>query len=688
MSNWFWSGFTFRSGEVYSSSLQPRPQVLGLDNADNSVFANNVITDFPFVEAVTLVEVFNGSAPVLITDNSFLDINGRNLPGVIGVQESGTASDRVVISNNLFDGIDNAAGSWSFVKNATSLSESVLVFFTPILHTLDSYTNIQSNTFTNNTSETLIQFLTRQIDAPYETAILGNLILNNTIKTFDALDNSGPLINGFYGKRIYILNNTIVKNNLTSTGDYALMFGRGDADPDDAVNGFEWSGSLNSTQARWEIHGNFIYNNGGSPMVGDTDPDENGSGCTNLAGTANAGATRNWLYNLTNPMSTGECSVAVGNPGNMNITTNPYLTIDGVPVVGQTYIFGGDDPTSSLYYTLTGNTLNPTVDGVDEGYDALATSFPSFSDGRDARGAGRRRDGDGDSTVAIDIGAFELAGADLFFLLSTPANEAVLTTVSGGFTWTPAPGATSYTFDLKRISGSSPINLLTLTNLTPAADADGLTCSVGCLLTLTTTQQEQVNSGGIFRWSVIGSDGVSFSLASNAPRRFNIPRGTPLPIINPSFETQGANKKVAQGWKTNNKQGDDIRKCGVNFGANGSNCSFQLKARAGTKANAVKQKLTGIGLGNSGDTLTASAYVRRKGLVANTAIIKVKITYAPKNTALLKVTLPAGGTDTWEATPYSNSIILSGSPTAIVVSATIKGKKGTYWVDGIQLVLE
>lgn len=692
MPNWYWSGFSFRGSVSFNTSLQPRPQAVALDNADHATFTDNVVTDFPELQAVTLIEVFNEAAPVTISYNSFIDITGSSLPGIVGVSDSGSDLQYVTIANNLFNAIENASGSWSFVTNPQAVSPSITVFFTPIVFTLDSYTLIQSNTFTNNTSETLIQFMTRQKDSPYQTGILGNVILNNTIRTYDALDNAGPLINGFFGKRIFILNNTIVNNKLLTSGNYALLFGRGDADPDDAINGIEWNGSLNSTQARWEIRNNLIYNNGSVPLVGDTDPKFEGSGCSSVLGDTNNshdGAQRNWLYNLNNAMNAGQCSLSVSNLSHGNITINPYLTVDGVPVEGQTYIFGGDDPTSLLYYTLTGNEANLTADGVDEGDDAIITSlFPSFANGRDARNAGRRRDGDGNDSIVIDIGALELSGADLSFLLTTPANNAVLTTVSAGFTWEPAADAISYTFDIKRIEDNSPINLFTLNGLTPAADADGLTCSVGCLLTLTPAQQTLIDdTGGLFRWTVTANDAENSELAGNAPRNFTIPTGTPIPINNAGFETAGKTAKQAQGWKTNKKQGDDIRKCGAGFGGNGSNCSFQLRAKSGTAANAVKQKLTS-GLGDGGDTLTLSAYVRRKGLVANTATIVAKITYAPKNTATLKIILPAGGSDTWEATPYSNSIVLSASPTAIMVSATIKGKKGTYWVDDISLLLE
>lgn len=682
MPNWYWSGFTFHGSQAFSSSLQPYPQAVALDNADGATFANNVLNDFPILSATTLVEIFNGSAPVSVRENSFLGIRGTNLPGVVIIQDSGTSADRVMITNNLFDGISNASGSWSFVKNPNALTESVTAFFTPILHTLDSYTTIQSNTFTNNESETLINFLTRTIDSPYETAIIGNLILNNTIRTYDTLDNAGPLISGFFARRIYILNNSIVNNTLTTTGDYALLFGRGDADPDDAVNGIEWNGSLTSVEAAWEIHGNFIYDNGGVPMVGDTDPNYSSAGCKNLAGATDGGATRNWLYNLTTGLNVGQCAPSLI-PANGNITINPYNV--GV----ATYIMGGDDPTDPLYYALTGNPSNPTADGVDEGYDSLITSlFPSFANGRDARNAPRRIDGDVNSSVLIDIGAFEFTGASFAFSLTTPANNAILANISAGFTWTPAPSATVYTFELKKIENNSPINLLTIQNLTPAADGDGLTCTVGCLLNLTPDQQNLLSDGGLFRWVVYASDGVASIQAGNAPYVFSLPTGVALPLLNSGFETQGATPKTALSWKTTKKQGDDIRKCGVGFGANGSNCSFQLKANSTAIANAVKQKLLAPNIGETGDTVILSFYARRKGLVANTATVKIKINYAPKRFSNLKVVLPAGGTNTWEAIPYTNSVILTGIPTSMQFSAAIKGKKGTYWIDDIQILLE
>ncbi len=686
MPGWSLSGFTFRGAEAYNSSIQALPQVFALDNADGATFSDNVVTNFPTLQSVTLAEVFNGSTDVSIDGNSFIDLNGSNLAGIIGVQDSGTNADRVVISNNLFDGIDNASGSWSFVKNPAANEGSVLVFFTPVLHTLDSYTNIQSNTFVNNTSETLIQFMTRAKDAPFETAIVGNVILNNTIRTFDQLDNAGPLINGFHGKRIYIVNNTIANNTLMTSGEYFRLLARGDADPDDAINGFEWNGSLDSTLARWEIHGNFIYDNGSAAMVGDTDETFNVAGCTNLAGTTNAGATHNWLYNLNSALNAGQCSASVSNVALLNIAKNPYVSGDPT----QTFIFGGDDPTDPLYYALTGNVSTPAEDGIDEGDDSLVVSlFSAFAAGKDARNSARRTDGDANTSVLIDIGAFELSGQGLGFLLVTPTKGAVLSNLDAGFTWTTADNALSYIFEMKRIEGNSPITLLTLAGLTPAADADGLTCTVGCLFNLTAPQKALLSAGGEFRWSVKADDGSTSVFAANSPFTFNLPTGTLLPLLNPGFETQGANANLAQNWSTGNKQTDDLRKCGAGFGANGSNCSFQLKTTNSSKISIVKQPLINMFLGNAGDTLTLSVYVRQTLVVATKGIIKIKITYPGDVNVPLKITLPAGGTDTWSATPLTVSTVLTGTPVKYTVSAAVKkAAKGTIWVDDIQVTLD
>jgi len=55
----------------------------------------------------------------------------------------------------------------------------------------------------------------------------------------------------------------------------------------------------------------------------------------------------------------------------------------------------------------------------------------------------------------------------------------------------------------------------------------------------------------------------------------------------------------------------------------------------------------------------------------------------------LKITLPAGGTDTWSATPLTVSTVLTGTPVKYTVSAAVKkAAKGTIWVDDIQVTLD
>ena len=688
MPNWYMSGFTFHGAESFDTSVQYRPQVLVLNNTSGTVFRNNVLTDFPQLQSIALIEVLSGSTNVLIEDNSFLNINGNGMSGVIGVEDSGTNVDHVVIANNLFDSIINESGSWGFVKDASTPVGSVGMSFTPILHTLDSYTTIQSNTFTNNKSKTLIQFMTRAKDAPYETAILGNIILNNTIHTADSLDNAGPLINGFHAKRVYIFNNTIANNLITTTGANALLFGRGRLIIEGG-NDPTWNGSLDV--ASWEIHNNFIYRNGGAPMTGDINVSN--TGCADIAGNADSGVTHNWLYNLTSSLNPGQCSASVANITFANITVNPYV-VDGnnEPIPESTYILGGSDPKEPLYYSFIGNDTNPTADGVDDGYDALVTGlFSSFANGLDARNSGRRTDGDNNASILIDIGAYEAPGPGFRFTLSTPYNNSVVSDMSAPFSWTPATDATSYTFTFSRINNGGNVNVLfTLPGLTPATGDDAMACLVdlGCVLTLTESQQALLGESGVFRWSVTATDGLANILAGNAPFKIYLSSETVLPLLNAGFETQGANAKVALNWRPGNKQKDDIRKCGAGFGANGSNCSFQLKTTATSKVSVIKQPLEGIFLGQAGDTLTITTYVRQKTVVATKGVIRVNITYPGNVVSVLRIALPAGGSNTWSPTPVTGSLVLTGSPVKMmVVFMAKKANKGIIWIDDVQLTL-
>nr|MCU0466344.1 hypothetical protein [Anaerolineae bacterium] len=703
--NWRWQGFSFTGSASYFAT-SPRPQVIALDDAQNAVFANNAIRAFPTnLQSIALVEVFNGSNGVQISDNSIRNIRGSSMPGLIIVQDSGTALDPVVINNNEIVNNENNSGLWVFAKSLTAPFppiNAVIVPFVPIIHTLDSHTRIQSNTFTGNSAEALIQFATRSKTAPFVTAIVGNVIVNNTIRTSE--DNSASIIHGFHGPLLYVINNTIANNDVQSASPYNLLIGRGDNDETaTGLNGSpDWDGSLTSTQAEFEIHGNFIYNNGLGQLTGDYQTGFGGFGAvacdstSNPAENDNAGATRNWLYGLNSTVGAGSCTNSFSNPANANITKNP-LERDGSgqPIPASQYIQGGPDDTDPLYYAFIGNPANQP-DGVDDGFDSLVVStFPAFAAGRDARGVPRRTDGDGNSSILIDIGAFETAGPGFVFSQVTPPNGAVLSNLDTPFVWSQASLATSYTVEFRRVVGDNPITLLTLSNLTAAASDDELFCDgvLGCTLTLNQTNKDILlnSGGGSFRWTAYASDGVALIPAGNSPFRFTLPDGIALPLLNPGFEIRGQNAKFAASWTFINKQGPDRRRCGLGLGANGSNCSLRLAAAPNVPPTIVNQLIRPANpgdFGQRGDTMTLTAYIRRNRIPANAGVVRVVVFYAPGVKDNIRIRLPSGGRDTWEAEPYTASIVLRRAPIRIKVVAVLNGTRGSFYMDDISVTLK
>lgn len=692
--NWRWQGFSFTGSTSYFAT-SPRPQVIALDDADNAVFANNAIRAFPTnLQSIALVEVFNGSNGVQISDNSIRNIRGSSMPGLIIVQESGTALDPVVINNNEIVNNENNSGLWVFAKSLTAPFppiNAVIVPFVPIIHTLDSHTRIQSNTFTGNSAEALIQFATRSKSATFVTAVVGNVIVNNTIRTSE--DNSASLIHGFHGPLLYVINNTIANNDVQSASPYNSIIGRGDNDDTDTINGFEWNGSLTSSDARFEVHGNFIYNNGQGPLTGDYQ--FTGIGCDSISNPApndDAGARHNWLYGLTSNVSAGTCTNSFSNPGNANVTKNPLERDgNGQPIPSGQYIQGGPDDTEPLYYAFIGNPTEPN--GVDDGFDSLVTgTFPDFAAGRDARGVPRRTDGDGNSSILIDIGAFETPGPGFVFSQVTPPNGAVLSNLDTPFVWSQASLATSYTVEFRRVVGDNPITVLTLSNLTAAASDDELFCDgvLGCTLTLNQTNKDILlnSGGGSFRWTAYASDGVALIPAGNSPFRFTLPDGIAVPILNPGFEIRGQNAKFPANWTFGSKQGPDRRRCGLGLGANGSNCSVRLGAAPNVPPTVLRQIIRPANpgdFGERGDTMTLTAYIRRNRIPADVGIVRAVVIYAPGNKDNIRIRLPAGGRDQWEADPYSASIVLRRAPIRIKMVLILNGTRGTIHIDDVSL---
>lgn len=454
------NGFDFSMGKIYENAVLPEPGVLLTDGASDVLFSYNTIKGFDSTQP--LIQVLNGSEDITIRGNVFTaNVNSQD-PSVqppdnaydgpmtlISVEDSGTAVARIVIDANTFRGNESVYGLWSLdgLPQDSEGNTSRLFSWVSLIRLVDSYTDITNNTFRNNQIDTLIQAVTRQVVAPFETRILGNAIVNNTSVSYDMLT-PGPLIHLFNMQRIYVVNNTIARNDLTNSGGNGVILARGDEIignfiDNGAINNNN-SGSMNENDTRWEFHGNFVMDNvrdhdfDSDGVIDDiqiavaaiiVDLDVAGAQCKNLAVEGNKGAQYNWIAPRA-AQGPGVCGPSFNNEDNHNIMDkDPYPRNDQyVPIPDAvTYILGGEPEDRSLpgYYSLTGASDDSTEDdGIDEGPDAFVTSnLTTFANGFDARGVNRRNDGDADLTVAIDIGAYELTPLELVTPISLTVNE-------------------------------------------------------------------------------------------------------------------------------------------------------------------------------------------------------------------------------------------------------------------------
>lgn len=492
-----WNYFTFTKGAFFANAQLPEPSALVVNAGTNVTFGGNVLNGLTSSQEYVLIDILNGSKGVAINSNSFVN----NIPGftmngqtpqyfgtmhLIVVEGSGAAAagQRVTIANNNFRGNKNPNGLWILDNLPVDQGQDTKQMqWVSLVRSVDSYTDLVSNTFTGNESEALIAGVTRVKNGPQQTRILGNAIVNNMTNSYDGIT-SGPLIHYFFSPNVMIVNNTIARNNLLQSGQFGMLIGRGDEIPGnyfESVNNNQ-SGSVGSNLARWEFHNNFVVDNvfdEVDPATGEIlntmssairvldDLEGPGTGCTNFAGEADKGAFNNWLSRAAS--TPGACSLAVFNSnGNLNI--NPYPRNNQyVPIPGAvTYMLGGAPAArfTPAYYALSGSSNNTKPDGVDGGLDAfVVTHLPEFASGVDARGVNRRNNGDTTPGIAIDIGAYEFTPLALVNRIDITVNEDT--------------GVISVPLDASRLSGGFPpytVNILRYPKYFGVAGVDGALC--------------------------------------------------------------------------------------------------------------------------------------------------------------------------------------------------------------------
>lgn len=400
-------GFTFQAGKVFNDSVFLQPQILAVDSVENFTFTRSTIADFDSNR--TLLEFYADANGAAVTENVFTNNRGRAGAGLIAFFNSGTSSSRMTVANNSFESNLFTEGGWSVEIPEPEPNNLLSLTWAGMIRAVDGYTDIINNVFRSNDVESLIQSVTVAKTSSEELRILGNVIVDTTVRTDDFGFTSGPLIHGFHQPRIMVINNTIALTSFQQGPPYNTLMGRGDDIPNNAVA--TYSGSLQPYNpdtgegALWDIYNNLLLDNNASQIVDEFDDDFSaGGGCWSFNLVEDDGFKHNWYWESGSP---GNCSTSASNPVNNNIGN-----LDPYPDVGDKYLIGGSDPTVPGFYAL--NNLVGGLDGVDDGLDAyVVANLPDFAAGRDARGVSRRVDGDTNTSVLIDIGGYEYTA---FFL--------------------------------------------------------------------------------------------------------------------------------------------------------------------------------------------------------------------------------------------------------------------------------
>lgn len=400
-------GFTFQAGKAFDDSVFGQPQILAVDSVDNFTFSRSTVANFDSNR--NLIEFYADADGGVVTESVFSGNRGRAGAGLIAFFNSGTSGSRMTVSNNTFEDNQITEGGWSFdglvepVGGGSCVSGPIFLTWASAIRALEGYTDIVNNVFRSNEVESLIQSVTATKTSSEELRILGNVIVNTTVRTDDLGFSSGPLIHGFHQPKIMAVNNTIALTTFQQTPPYNTLFGRGDDNPfstfQNCASGSlpPWS-AIDPDGARWDIHNNLLLDNNGDQIVRDVDPTGSGGGCVSWDLVPDTGFQHNWYWDTG---SVGNCGPSASNPAHNNIST-----IDPYPDVGDKYLVGGTDPTVPGYYAL--NNLIDGLDGVDDGFDSFVLAkLPNFAAGRDSRGVSRRVDGEPDSSVLIDIGGYE-----------------------------------------------------------------------------------------------------------------------------------------------------------------------------------------------------------------------------------------------------------------------------------------
>lgn len=278
------------------------------------------------------------------------------------------------------------------------------------------------------------------------------------------------------------------------------------------------------------------------------------------------------------------------------------------------------------------------------------------------------------------------------FVLRAPANLAYIRHVDAlSIRWQNNPDAASYSLRVTQISNSTaPRDIgdsLLLNSLTPATDADGLTCTnVLCVYTLNETQKAELDNG-YYSWTVFASSpGGTVTEASNGNFEFTLNQAEIALLNNGSFELDSNNDGIPNAWKVQNASNDN-RRCDTAIPstiAYDGQCAFRFIARSGEAsvlfANGIAKR---IGTLSNAETLKLSLQAKGTNLNAKPSV-QIVITFTDNTSIQRTFRLDMG---TYNYTLFSDSnIIVDKKIKSVRVNIRAVSTAGTLLVDDVKLL--
>jgi hypothetical protein len=255
-------------------------------------------------------------------------------------------------------------------------------------------------------------------------------------------------------------------------------------------------------------------------------------------------------------------------------------------------------------------------------------------------------------------------------------------------TWTPAADAEGYTFTLFQISGNVRIGEIVEVDATPA--------ELGCdtveaeLCTLPADFAALDLATGQYAWTVVASNELGDTEASNAPYYFQI-NVDPIELVrNGSFENPAAkpNAAIPANWKLVNGNGDRRQCTNVPAGGDGV-CAF--KGTGGvlaTLSQLVPTKLVNQIALSEGDSLTINALVRSAQAVPAASKLQVVLTAGTgRNQEVQRINVPFDNEpgDSFDAiTTVTADVTLEDTVNKIAIR--IQSKSG-FFIDAVSVVV-